>query len=239
MLQIRSTEVVSSSSLQIAVTTNGRGCRLAGRLRREIVSALPHNVGDAVEKVGIMRDLAKRQAEKPQDASGSAAATVGASAHLRSSASSAMQHAQAKTAQPMSKRKISPSTRRRSTVPSRSSCPRTVRERDHQRASQAAAGRDPGTPRARSAAGRREDQTQDALGGADQRILADRIPRQPRRTADEGRPSRAWRRAVSPSAACYHRCWCRCNSAQGRPKHQRAIFARSIHCSTCRSRCFR
>jgi uroporphyrin-III C-methyltransferase len=80
MLQIRSTEVVSSSSLQIAVTTNGRGCRLAGRLRREIVSALPHNVGDAVEKVGIMRDLAKRQAEKPQDASGSAAATVGASA---------------------------------------------------------------------------------------------------------------------------------------------------------------
>lgn len=80
MLQIRSTDVVSSSSLQIAVTTNGRGCRLAGRLRREIVSALPHNVGDAVEKVGIMRDLAKRQAEKPQDASGSAAATVGASA---------------------------------------------------------------------------------------------------------------------------------------------------------------
>ncbi|GAC74924.1 uroporphyrin III methyltransferase [Moesziomyces antarcticus T-34] len=82
MLQIGSTEVVSSSSLQIAVTTNGRGCRLAGRLRREIVSALPHNVGDAVEKVGIMRDLAKRQAEKPQDASGSAAATatVGASA---------------------------------------------------------------------------------------------------------------------------------------------------------------
>ncbi|ETS65030.1 hypothetical protein PaG_00483 [Moesziomyces aphidis] len=80
MLQIRSTEVVFSSSLQIAVTTNGRGCRLAGRLRREIVSALPHNVGDAVEKVGIMRDLAKRQAEKPQDASGSAAATVGASA---------------------------------------------------------------------------------------------------------------------------------------------------------------
>lgn len=51
----------SSSSLQIAVTTNGRGCRLAGRIRREIVSALPHNVGDAVEKVGLMRDLAKRQ----------------------------------------------------------------------------------------------------------------------------------------------------------------------------------
>ncbi|PWN18555.1 hypothetical protein BCV69DRAFT_284859 [Microstroma glucosiphilum] len=49
----------SMSSLQIAVTTNGRGCRLAGRIRREIVSALPRNVGDAVERVGEMRDLAK------------------------------------------------------------------------------------------------------------------------------------------------------------------------------------
>ena len=58
----------ASSSLQIAVTTNGRGCRLAGRIRREIVSALPHNVGDAVEKVGLMRDLAKRQSEVPLDA---------------------------------------------------------------------------------------------------------------------------------------------------------------------------
>ncbi|PWY97139.1 hypothetical protein BCV70DRAFT_196015 [Testicularia cyperi] len=51
----------TTSSLQVAVTTNGRGCRLAGRIRREIVSALPRNVGDAVEKVGIMRDLAKRR----------------------------------------------------------------------------------------------------------------------------------------------------------------------------------
>lgn len=49
----------SMSSLQIAVTTNGRGCRLAGRIRREIVSALPRNVGDAVERVGEMRDLAR------------------------------------------------------------------------------------------------------------------------------------------------------------------------------------
>ncbi|CAO1623749.1 unnamed protein product [Parajaminaea phylloscopi] len=49
------------SSLQIAVTTNGRGCRLAGRLRREIISALPRNVGDAVERVGEMRELAKRE----------------------------------------------------------------------------------------------------------------------------------------------------------------------------------
>lgn len=51
----------SMSSLQIAVTTNGRGCRLAGRIRRDIVSALPRNVGDAVERVGEMRDLAKQE----------------------------------------------------------------------------------------------------------------------------------------------------------------------------------
>lgn len=62
-----SNSVQASSSLQIAVTTNGRGCRLAGRIRREIVSALPHNVGDAVEKVGLMRDLAKRQGEHHHD----------------------------------------------------------------------------------------------------------------------------------------------------------------------------
>ncbi|KAK0544072.1 uroporphyrin-III C-methyltransferase [Tilletia horrida] len=49
----------SSSSLQIAITTNGKGCRLASRLRREIVSALPRNVGDAVETVGWLRSLAK------------------------------------------------------------------------------------------------------------------------------------------------------------------------------------
>ncbi|KAN0061468.1 uroporphyrin-III C-methyltransferase [Thecaphora frezii] len=51
----------TQSPLQIAVTTNGRGCRLAGRIRREIVSALPRNIGDAVEKVGRMRDMAKQE----------------------------------------------------------------------------------------------------------------------------------------------------------------------------------
>ncbi|KAL9940291.1 hypothetical protein V8E36_000996 [Tilletia maclaganii] len=49
----------SASSLQIAITTNGKGCRLASRIRREIVSALPRNVGDAVETVGWLRSLAK------------------------------------------------------------------------------------------------------------------------------------------------------------------------------------
>lgn len=48
-----------TSALQVAVTTNGRGCRLAGRIRREIVAALPRSVGDAVERVGDMRELAR------------------------------------------------------------------------------------------------------------------------------------------------------------------------------------
>ncbi|KAF9461929.1 uroporphyrin-III C-methyltransferase [Collybia nuda] len=45
--------------LQIGVTTNGQGCRLAGRIRREIVSRLPREIGGAVENVGKMRTLAK------------------------------------------------------------------------------------------------------------------------------------------------------------------------------------
>ncbi|KAG9052388.1 hypothetical protein FS842_009940, partial [Serendipita sp. 407] len=47
------------SSLQIAVTTNGRGCRLASRIRREIVSRLPPNIGNAVETVASLRELAR------------------------------------------------------------------------------------------------------------------------------------------------------------------------------------
>ncbi|WFD22751.1 uroporphyrinogen-III C-methyltransferase [Malassezia equina] len=51
--------VKESSSLQIAVTTNGKGCRLAGRLRRHIVSSLPASVGMAVDRIGDMRERAK------------------------------------------------------------------------------------------------------------------------------------------------------------------------------------
>lgn len=47
--------------LQIGVTTNGHGCRLAGRIRRDIVSRLPKEIGTAVESVGRMRALAKAQ----------------------------------------------------------------------------------------------------------------------------------------------------------------------------------
>ncbi|KAI0354669.1 uroporphyrin-III C-methyltransferase [Trametes cingulata] len=46
------------SSLQVGVTTNGRGCRLAGRVRRDIIASLPKEVGSAVAKVGRLRELA-------------------------------------------------------------------------------------------------------------------------------------------------------------------------------------
>ena len=48
-----------STHLQVAVTTNGQGCRLAGRLRRDIVAKLPKEVGQAVEKMGMLRNMAK------------------------------------------------------------------------------------------------------------------------------------------------------------------------------------
>lgn len=45
----------TSGSLQIGVTTTGKGCKLAARIRREIASALPPNIGDAVDRLGTMR----------------------------------------------------------------------------------------------------------------------------------------------------------------------------------------
>ncbi|KAF8167187.1 uroporphyrin-III C-methyltransferase [Crassisporium funariophilum] len=54
-------ETGEKTSLQIGVTTNGQGCRLASRLRREIVSKLPREVGASVEKVGRMRSMAKEE----------------------------------------------------------------------------------------------------------------------------------------------------------------------------------
>lgn len=58
--QLKARRKSAGTSLQIAVTTNGKGCRLAGRIRRDIVTSLPKNVGDAVEKVGQMREMAKQ-----------------------------------------------------------------------------------------------------------------------------------------------------------------------------------
>lgn len=60
-----SSPLKSPSSLQIAVTTNGRGCRLAGRIRREIVARLPSNIGDAVENVSRLRQRVKEMSALP------------------------------------------------------------------------------------------------------------------------------------------------------------------------------
>ena len=41
--------------LQIGVTTNGRGCKLSSRIRREIASSLPPQLGTACERLGTIR----------------------------------------------------------------------------------------------------------------------------------------------------------------------------------------
>ncbi|KAL5533596.1 hypothetical protein ACEPAG_56 [Sanghuangporus baumii] len=51
------------TALQVGVTTNGQGCRLASRIRREIISKLPPEVGPAVQKVGELRRLAKSESQ--------------------------------------------------------------------------------------------------------------------------------------------------------------------------------
>ncbi|KAG9080171.1 hypothetical protein FRC06_006990, partial [Ceratobasidium sp. 370] len=56
---------IRGSSLQLAVTANGHGCRLASRLKRELVARLPRNVGDAVDNVGRLRELARSEDEDP------------------------------------------------------------------------------------------------------------------------------------------------------------------------------
>lgn len=45
----------NSGPLQIGVTTSGKGCKMASRIKREIASALPANLGDAVERLGTVR----------------------------------------------------------------------------------------------------------------------------------------------------------------------------------------
>ncbi|KAI3316481.1 uroporphyrin-III C-methyltransferase [Xylariaceae sp. AK1471] len=41
--------------LQIGITTNGRGCKLASRIRREIAASLPPTLGDACLRLGDVR----------------------------------------------------------------------------------------------------------------------------------------------------------------------------------------
>ncbi|KFX90438.1 hypothetical protein V490_06461, partial [Pseudogymnoascus sp. VKM F-3557] len=41
--------------LQIGITTNGKGCKLSSRIRRDIASSLPPNLGAACERLGAIR----------------------------------------------------------------------------------------------------------------------------------------------------------------------------------------
>ena len=68
----RFVDPVSSSKtpLQIGVTTNGEGCRLAGRVRREIVAGLSKDVGAAVTKVGQLRKMARKSAKESEAPAG-------------------------------------------------------------------------------------------------------------------------------------------------------------------------
>ncbi|KAI9566377.1 uroporphyrin-III C-methyltransferase [Boletus coccyginus] len=77
----RFVDPVSSSKtpLQIGVTTNREGCRLGGRVRREIIAGLSKDVGAAVTKVGQLRKIATKlakESEAPADGEGGEDCTV-------------------------------------------------------------------------------------------------------------------------------------------------------------------
>ena len=45
----------SDGPLQIGITTSGKGCKLASRIRREVASTLPPEFGAAIERLGTIR----------------------------------------------------------------------------------------------------------------------------------------------------------------------------------------
>lgn len=53
--------------LQIMVSTNGNGPKLANIVRRQIATSLPHNIGLAVQRVGILRRKLRKVASAPED----------------------------------------------------------------------------------------------------------------------------------------------------------------------------
>jgi uroporphyrin-III C-methyltransferase len=55
----------SDGPLHIGITTSGRGCKLASRLRREIAAFLPANLGSAIDRLGSVR---RRLWEEDNDA---------------------------------------------------------------------------------------------------------------------------------------------------------------------------
>ncbi|KAF4771679.1 hypothetical protein HAV15_004494 [Penicillium sp. str.  len=56
----------SDGPLHIGITTSGRGCKIASRLRREIAAFLPQNLGTAIDRLGAKAYLT----EKDDDSTG-------------------------------------------------------------------------------------------------------------------------------------------------------------------------
>ncbi|KAF2261291.1 siroheme synthase middle domains-like protein [Lojkania enalia] len=53
--------------LQIMVSTNGNGPKLANIVRRQIASSLPSNIGAAIQRVGILRRKLRKIAPAPEE----------------------------------------------------------------------------------------------------------------------------------------------------------------------------
>ncbi|QUC16001.1 uncharacterized protein UV8b_00242 [Ustilaginoidea virens] len=53
--------------LQIMVSTNGRGPRLAASIRKFIASKLPRNAGNAIESIGLLRTKLRKVAPNAED----------------------------------------------------------------------------------------------------------------------------------------------------------------------------
>lgn len=53
--------------LQIMVSTNGNGPKLANIVRRQIAASLPDNIGAAIQKVGALRRKLRRVAPAPEE----------------------------------------------------------------------------------------------------------------------------------------------------------------------------
>ena len=59
---------VPGTPLQLAITTNGQGCRIGARIRRELVARLPRDAGAAVARLGELRRLARAGGEAEAEA---------------------------------------------------------------------------------------------------------------------------------------------------------------------------
>lgn len=67
----------SDGPLQIGVTTNGRGCRLASRIRREVAASLPPTLGTACAKLGEVRRRIQEEDHLLHEALNGGASTAG------------------------------------------------------------------------------------------------------------------------------------------------------------------